>query len=235
VALRCAAPELLYPSVIERAGIMKLYGYYRSSASYRIRIVLNVKGLEWENLPVMLNRDEHRRDEFKRISPMAFVPVLDTGKAVLGQSPAIAEYLEEAYPAPPLLPADPRSRAQVRELLNLIGCDIHPLQNMRVLNHLRAEFGQDDSGLSAWCRKWIGAGFTAYEALAEKRSGDGRYSVGDALTLADVWLLPQLYNANRWDLDLSPFPTIVAIGKHCATLPPIAAAHPDRQPDAPRL
>jgi maleylpyruvate isomerase len=214
---------------------MKLYGYYRSSASYRIRIVLNVKGLEWHNLPVMLNRDDHRKEEFKTISPMGFVPVLDTGCAVLGQSPAIAEYLEEAHPSPALLPTDPLLRAQVRELQNLIGCDIHPLQNMRVLKHLRAEFGQDEPGVAAWCRKWIDAGFRAYEVLAAKRSGDGRYSVGDSLTLADVWLLPQLYNANRFELDLEPFPTIVSIGKHCATLPPIAAAHPDQQPDAPRL
>jgi len=214
---------------------MKLYGYYRSSSSYRIRIVLNVKGLEWENRPVMLNRDEHREDEFRTINPTGFVPVLDTGKGVLGESAAIAEYLEEAHPAPALLPADLRSRAQVRELQNLIGCDIQPLQNLRVLKHLRAEFGQDDAGVSAWCREWIGAGFTAYEALAARRTGDGRYSVGNSLTLADVWLVPQLYNANRWELDLEPFPTIVAIGKHCSSLPPIAAAHPDQQPDAPRL
>jgi maleylpyruvate isomerase len=214
---------------------MKLYGYYRSSASYRIRIILNVKAIEWENLPVLLNRDEHRREEFRALSPMGFVPVLDTGTAVLGQSPAIAEYLEESYPAPALLPADPVRRAQVRELQNLIGCDIHPLQNLRVLKHLRAEFAQGDAGVAAWCRKWIGDGFRAFEALARKRSEHGRYSVGDSLTFADVWLVPQLYNANRFDLDLDPFPTVVAIGKHCATLEAVAAAHPDRQPDAPRL
>jgi len=214
---------------------MKLYGYYRSSASYRIRIVLNVKALPWENRPVMLNRDEHAEPEFKSISPMGLVPVLDTGDAVLGQSPAIAEYLEEAHPEPALLPTDALHRAKVRELQNLIGCDIHPLQNLRVLKHLRAEFGQDDSGVAAWCRKWIGAGFAAYEALARERTGDGRYSVGNSLTLADVWLVPQLYNADRFELDLTPFPTLVAIGKHCATLPAIVAAHPDRQPDAPRL
>lgn len=214
---------------------MELYGYYRSSASYRIRIVLNVKGLSWENRPVTLSRHEHAREEFRAISPMGFVPVLDTGKAVIGQSPAIAEYLEETHPSPALLPDEPHKRAQVRELQSLIGCDIHPLQNLRVLKHLRAEFGQDDQGVAAWCRKWIGAGFTAFEALARERSGDGRYSVGDSLTLADVWLVPQLYNANRFELDLAPFPTLVAIGKHCAALPPIAAAHPDQQPDAPRL
>ena len=214
---------------------MKLYGYYRSSASYRIRIILNVKGLEWDNVPVMLNRDEHLKRQFKAINPTGFVPALDTGTVVLGQSIAIAEYLEETHPAPPLLPADPVHRARVRELQNLIGCDIHPLQNLRVLKYLRAEFGQDDAGTAAWCRNWIGAGFTAFEAMAEQRSDHGRYSVGDTLTLADAWLIPQLYNANRFELDLEPFPTITSIGRHCTTLEPIAAAHPDRQPDAPRI
>jgi maleylpyruvate isomerase len=214
---------------------MKLYGYYRSSASYRVRIVLNVKGVTWENVPVLLNRDEHRADAFRAINPMQFVPALDTGEAVVGQSPAIAEYLEDMFPSPGLLPGEPLRRAQVRELQSLIGCDIHPLQNLRVLKHLRAEFGQDDAGVSAWCRKWIGAGFAAYETLAAARSDAGRYSVGDTLTLADVWLIPQLYNANRFEVDLTPFPTIVGIGRHCLALDPIAAAHPDRQPDAPRL
>jgi maleylpyruvate isomerase len=214
---------------------MKLYGYYRSSASYRVRIILNVKGIAWNNEPVMLNRDQHREEAFRSISPMGFVPVLDTGSAVLGQSPAIAEYLEETHPAPALLPAEPLRRAQVRELQSMIGCDIHPLQNLRVLKHLRAEFGQDDAGVGSWCRKWIAEGFSAFEALAAKRSDSGRYSVGDSLTLADVWLVPQLYNANRFELDLGPFPTIVGIARHCLTIEAVAAAHPDRQPDAPRL
>jgi maleylpyruvate isomerase len=214
---------------------MKLYGYYRSSASYRIRIILNVKGIAWENQPVMLNRDEHRAGTFKAINPTGFVPVLDTGEAILAQSAAIAEYLEETVPAPPLLPEHPVLRAQVRELQHLIGCDIHPLQNLRVLKHLRAEFGQDDEGVEKWCRRWIGAGFEAFETIAAKRSASGRYSVGDSLSLADAWLVPQLYNARRFGLDLAPFPTIAGIGEHCRALDPIAAAHPDRQPDAPRL
>lgn len=213
---------------------MKLYGYYRSSASYRIRIILNVKGVTWENRAVMLNRDEHRDEAFKAINPMRFVPVLDTGNALFSQSPAIAEYLEETIAVPPLLPAEPLARAEVRELQHLIGCDIHPLQNLRVLKHLRAEFGQDDAGVAAWCRTWIGTGFEAVEALVARRSASGRYAIGDSLTLADVWLIPQLYNARRFGLDLTPFPTIVGIGEHCLALDPIAAAHPDRQPDAPR-
>lgn len=212
---------------------MKLYGYYRSSASYRIRIVLNFKGLDWEYLPVMLNRDEHSQTEFKQINPMGMVPVLVSGANILAQSPAIAEFLEEQYPSPPLLPADPVRRAEVRAMQSLIGCEIHPLQNLRVLKHLRAAYGQDDEGVAAWCRKWIGEGFTAYERLAADRSDRGHFSVGDALTFADVWLLPQVYNANRFGVDLAPYPTIRAIAEHCGRLEPVAAAHPAKQPDAP--
>lgn len=212
---------------------MKLYGYYRSSASYRIRIILNVKRIDWEYRAVMLNRDEHLGEAFRAVSPTGFVPVLDAGEEVLGQSPAIAEYLEERFLEPPLLPADRVGRAQVREMQGIIGCDIHPLQNLRVLKHLRGEFGQDDAGVAAWCRKWIAAGFEAFEAFASQRSAAGRYSFGDTLTLADVWLLPQIYNAERHGVDMEPFPTIAAIGRHCATLEPIAAAHPAKQPDAP--
>lgn len=212
---------------------MKLYGYYRSSASYRIRIVLNFKGLEWQHAPVMLNRDEHLRPAFREINPAGLVPVLDSGTGLLAESPAIAEFLEEQYPEPGLLPADPVRRAQVREMQSLIGCEIHPLQNLRVLKHLRAEYGLDDDSVTDWCRKWIGEGFGAFEALAARRSENGRYSVGDALTLADVWLVPQVYNANRFELDLAPYPTIVSIAEHCEALEPVAAAHPARQPDAP--
>lgn len=212
---------------------MKLYGYYRSSASYRIRIILNVKQIEWEYRPVMLNTDEHLGEAFRSVSPTTLVPVLDAGGDVLGQSPAIAEYLEERFPEPPLLPAEPLHRAQVREMQSIIGCDIHPLQNLRVLKHLRAEFGRDDAGVAAWCRKWIATGFEAFEAFAAKRSAAGRYSFGDTFTLADAWLLPQIYNAERHGLDMQPFPTIAAIARHCATLEPVAAAHPSRQPDAP--
>jgi maleylpyruvate isomerase len=212
---------------------MKLYGYYRSSASYRIRILLNYKGLEWEYAAILLNRDEHLGRAFRALNPAGFVPVLDTGAALLGETPAIAEFLEEQYPSPPLLPDDPLRRAQVRELQSLIGCDIHPLQNLRVLKHLRAEYGLADDAVTAWCRKWIEEGFRAYEALTRGRSTAGRFSVGDMLTLADAWLVPQAYNARRFGVDLAPFPTIVSIVEHCETLEPVAAAHPSRQPDSP--
>lgn len=212
---------------------MKLYGYYRSSASYRIRIILNFKGLSWDYVPVMLNLGEHHEEAFRSINPMGFVPVLVDGDARLSQSPAIADYLEERHPSPPLLPGDAQQRARVREIQNLIGCDIHPLQNLRVLKHLKSRYDEDDEGTAEWCRHWIGAGFRAIETLARERSSEGRYCVGDRATLADVWLVPQLYNAGRWALDLAPFPTLVGIGKHCGTLDAFAAAHPTRQPDAP--
>lgn len=212
---------------------MKLYGYWRSSASYRIRIALNLKGVDWEYVPVPLDRGEHRQPGFRAVNPAALVPVLEVDGQRLAQSPAIAEFLEERYPSPPLLPADPLARARVRELQHLIGCDIHPLQNLRVLKYLRAELGQDDAAVAAWCRRWIADGFAAYEALAAQRSADGRYSVGDALTLADVWLVPQVYNAERFEVDLTPYPAIRSVTEHCRTLAAVAAAHPSRQPDAP--
>lgn len=212
---------------------MKLYGYWRSSASYRIRIALHLKGVDWEYVPVPLDRGEHRQTGFRAVNPAALVPVLEVDGQRLAQSPAIAEYLEERYPSPPLLPANPLARASVRELQHLIGCDIHPLQNLRVLKYLRAELGQDDASVAGWCRRWIGDGLAAYEVLAAQRSGDGRYSVGDALTLADVWLVPQVYNAERFEVDLAPYPAICSIAEHCRTLAAVAAAHPSRQPDAP--
>lgn len=212
---------------------MKLYGYYRSSASYRIRIVLNVKGIAWESHPVMLADGDQHSEEFRSINPAGFVPVLDTGSALLAQSPAIAEYLEEAYPAPSLLSEDALTRARIREMQGIVACDIHPLQNLRILKFLRSEYGQDDAGIAAWSRRWISAGFTTYETLASRRSGDGRYSVGTEFTLADAWLLPQYYNANRFGVDCEAFPTINSIVEHCLGIPAVAAAHPSRQAEAP--
>jgi len=212
---------------------MKLYGYYRSSASYRLRIILGLKKIDWENRPVHLAKGEQLGSDFRAINPMGLVPVLDTGESVLSQSPAIAEYLEEMFPQPPLLPAAAVERAKVREMLNTIGCEIHPLQNLRVLKYLRAEYGQNDDSVAAWCRAWIGHGFAAFEKLALGRSASRRYSFGDSLSLADVWLIPQVYNARRFDLDLNPYPVIVSVDRHCQALDAFADAHPDQQPDAP--
>ncbi len=212
---------------------MKLYGYYRSSASYRIRIILHTKGIDWEYRTVLLNKGEQSREEFKAINPMGLVPVLDTGEGVLAQSPAIAEYLEEQHPEPALLPPDALGRARVREMMHTVGCEIHPLQNLSVLKHIKTAYSLDDDAVFDWCRKWIGRGFMAFEALARERSADGRFSFGNSLTLADVWLIPQLYNARRFELDLTPYPTITSIDDHCRTLDGVAAAHPSRQADAP--
>jgi maleylacetoacetate isomerase len=212
--------------------IMKLYGYFRSSASYRIRIILNHKNLEHESLAVMLNRGEQHEDSFRSINPMGFVPVLEDEGALLAQSPAIAEYLEEEYPGRPLLPASSMARARVREMMHTIGCDIHPLQNLRVLNHLRSEFSQDDEGVKNWCQKWMGAGFLAFERLAVERSGSGAYAFGDTLSLADVWLIPQVYNARRFELEMTPYPTITSIDNHCQGLREFSEAHPSVQDDA---
>ena len=212
---------------------MKLYGYYRSSASYRLRIILNTKGLDWEYRAIKLTEGEQQSEEFKAMNPLGLVPVLDTGDAVLAQSPAIAEFLEEEYPAPALLPPDPLGRARVREMMHAIGCEIHPLQNLGVLLHIKETYSLDDAAVQEWGRKWIDRGFSAFETLARKRSAERRFSFGDSLTLADVWLIPQVYNAHRFELDLTQYPTIVAIDDHCQSMESIAAAHPSRQPDAP--
>jgi maleylpyruvate isomerase len=151
----------------------------------------------------------------------------------LAQSPAIAEYLEEQHPEPALLPPDPIDRARVREMMHAVGCEVHPLQNLGVLMYVKESYSLDDAAVQAWGRKWIDRGFSALEILARERSSDGQFSYGDSLTLADVWLIPQLFNAHRFDMDLSPYPTLVGIDQHCQTLDAVEAAHPSRQADAP--
>ncbi|MEX0708787.1 MAG: maleylacetoacetate isomerase [Woeseia sp.] len=212
---------------------MRLFGYYRSSASFRIRIVLNLKGLSWDYETVRLNRGEQKSDEFTALNPSGLVPVLETGNAAISQSAAIAEYLEEQHPDPPLLPVTALDRARIREMMAVIGCDIHPLQNLRVLTYLRDEFDAGDAAVTRWIHRWIGAGFNAYEALAERHGASGPYSFGRAPTLADAWLVPQVYNAGRFGLDLTPWPRIAAINEHCLEQPAFAKAVPERQPDAP--
>jgi len=212
---------------------MKLYGYYRSSATYRLRIILNTKGLDWDYQSVNLLAGEQKNEAFRSLNPLGLVPILDTGEAVLAQSPAIAEYLEEQYPEPALLPPDLIGRARVREMMHTIGCEIHPLQNFGVLMYVKETYSLDDADVQAWGRKWIDRGFSAFEELAKERSSEGRFSFGDSLTLADIWLIPQVFNAHRFELDLDPYPTIVSIEQHCRTLDVVAAAHPSKQPDAP--
>ena len=212
---------------------MKLYGYFRSSATYRVRIALNLKGIPWERVVIDLRAPvsaQHTR-EFRTLNPQGLVPVLVDGEHTLTQSFAMLEYLEETHPQPPLLPRAPAARAEVRALALAIACDIHPLDNLRVLNYLRSPLGHDDADVNAWYCHWITLGFGALEQQA-LRLGDGAHLHGDSVTLADVCLVPQMANARRFRCDIEPFPALRAICAHLESLPAFAQAAPDVQPDA---
>ena len=213
---------------------MKLYGYFRSSATYRTRIALNFKGLPWEAVLVDLRAPVNAQHDpqFRALNPQGLIPVLTNGPYTLTQSLAIIEYLEETHPEPPLLPRPAPERAQVRALALAIACDIHPLNNSRVLHYLRAPLGCDETAVNAWYAHWIAAGFAALEQEAKRLSGDGRHLYGTSVTLADVCLVPQMYNAQRFKCDLEPYPTLTAISTHLETLPAFARAAPQAQPDA---
>ncbi len=210
---------------------MRLHGYFRSSAAYRVRIGLNLKGLGYDNTFVHLRKGEQSAPEFRRINPQGLVPVLEDGPAVLAQSLAILEYLDETRPSPPFLPRTPADRARVRALALIPACDIHPLNNLRVLNYLERDLGQPAAVRAAWYRHWVGEGFAALEQmLADPRTG--RFCHGDAPTLADICLVPQVYNALRNNCPLDAYPRIKRINEACLELPEFAAAQPERQPDA---
>ncbi|HEY1492786.1 MAG TPA: maleylacetoacetate isomerase [Steroidobacteraceae bacterium] len=213
---------------------MKLYGFFRSSASYRARIALNVKGLDYESIEVDLRAaaSAQRSAQFLALNPEGLVPVLVDGTSVISQSLAIAEYLEETHPAPPLLPRAPAERARVRALTLAIACDIHPLMNLRVLNYLRAEAHQDDAGVDRWYAHWIARGFSALEQQVRATSADRRYMFGNAVTLADVCIVPQMYNARRFKCDTAPYPVLNSICAHLERLPAFARAAPEAQPQA---
>ena len=211
---------------------MKLYNFFRSGTSHRLRIALNLKGVATDYVAVDLRVDEHLKDAFKSINPQQFVPALDTGEQVLIQSPAIIEWLEEKYPTPPLLPADVNDRAHVRALAAMVGCDIHPINNRRILETLRKQFGANDDAINAWCGTWISAGFDAYEALLAADTKRGRFSHGDAPTLADCYLIPQVESARRFKVDLTKWPLIMAVEKACMELEAFQKAAPSQQPDA---
>ncbi|HEV8333067.1 MAG TPA: maleylacetoacetate isomerase [Steroidobacteraceae bacterium] len=211
---------------------MKLYTFFRSSAAFRVRIALNLKGLQYESLPKVFARNEHRAPEYLALNPQGLIPALATDGVVLSQSLAIIEYLNERHPSPPLLPEDPIDRARVRSMAMAIACEIHPLNNLRVLNYLRDSLQQDDEGVGTWYRHWVSEGFRGLEVQAREFSAKGRYCFGDAVSIADVLLVPQMFNARRFKTDLTPFPTLVGISAHLEALPAFAAARPEVQPDA---
>ena len=210
---------------------MILYGYSMSSASYRVRIALCLKGIEPTRVTKQLRRGEHRHKDFLHLNPQGFVPALelDDGQ-VLTQSLAIIEYLDEIHPQPPLLPAAPLGRARVRSMAQLIACDVHPLNNLRVLQYLEGPLAQTPGTRDAWYRHWIEAGFAALEETLGRDASRGRYCHGESPTLADVCLVPQVFNARRFSVDLGPYPRIVAIDAACHELAAFAAAAPEKQP-----
>lgn len=211
---------------------IRLYSYWRSSAAYRVRIALNLKGLECETVAVSLapGVSEHKGDDYRARNPQGLVPFLEDGDVALGQSMAILEYLEETYPDVPLLPASRESRAAVRSFCNSICCDIHPLNNLRVLTYLEREFGVSDTQRNAWYAHWIHEGFRAAETAAERFGGP--FVFGESVTLADACLIPQIYNARRFEVSLVAYPKLQAVDAHCGNLPAFAAAAPESQPDA---
>jgi maleylacetoacetate isomerase len=209
---------------------VKLYGFVRSSASYRIRIALNLKGVDYESVAVNLPGDEHRDPKFLAINPHATVPVIDDDGTVLMQSLAIVEYLDSRYPEPRLIPHEPALRARVQAFAQVIACEIHPLNNLRVRRYLQSELGLDEARVTQWMQHWILESFGTLEALL--RESSGRCCFGDDVTIADVFLVPQIYNARRSDCDLAPFPTLVRVADALRALPAFARAAPDAQPDA---
>jgi maleylpyruvate isomerase len=211
---------------------MKLYNFFRSGTSHRLRIALNLKGLPTEYVPVDLRTEQHLKDAFRAVNPQMLVPALETDGKVLIQSPAIIEWLEEKHPTPALLPAGADERAQVRALAAIVGCDIHPINNRRILEYLRKTLGADEAAINAWCGTWISAGFDAYEALLAADPKRGRFSFGDTPTLADVYLIPQVESARRFKVDLARWPLISAVDQACGTLDAFRNAAPMAQPDA---
>ncbi|MDY7116071.1 maleylacetoacetate isomerase [Halomonas sp. SSL-5] len=211
-----------------------LYGYFRSSATYRVRIALNLKGFDYDQSPVNLVKGEQREAANLGRHPLGMVPSLITDEGVtLTQSMAICEYLDERYPEPPLLPADVTERARVRSLAQMVACEIHPLNNLRVLKYLVGELGGDDEAKLTWYRHWIAEGFQALETILTAEAGTGDFCHGNLPSLADICLVPQVYNAERFECDLSAYPTIQRITANCRALPAFQQAAPEAQPDAP--
>lgn len=203
-----------------------LFDYFRSSASYRVRIALNLKGVDYERVPVNLLENAQTSDEYRARNPQGLVPMLEVDGVRLTQSLAICDWLDATYPEPPLVPADAAERAHVLALALTVACDIHPINNLRVLKYLSGPLGQPQEARDLWYRHWVAEGLAALEALAAPRAG--RFLFGDAPTLADICLVPQLYNARRFDVATDDYPTLVRADAAAARLEAFAAAHPDR-------
>ncbi|QOY93270.1 maleylacetoacetate isomerase [Massilia sp. UMI-21] len=212
---------------------MKLFTYFRSSAAYRVRIALNLKGLDYEAVPVHLLRDggQHLADDYLAVNPSGLVPALQDDNLTLTQSMAIIEYLEEVHPMVPLLPKDAVGRARVRELAQIIACDIHPVNNLRVLKYLVKQLGLSEEAKTDWYRHWVIEGLRSLESHLARNPGTGSFCHGDTPTMADCFLVPQVFNAKRFDIAVEAYPTIARISDLCADLPAFKAAHPSRQPD----
>jgi maleylacetoacetate isomerase len=211
---------------------MKLYTFFRSSASFRVRIAMNYKGLKYQPAIVSLAKAEHLEAKYKSVNPQGLVPALEDGGHVLTQSLAIMEYLDEAHPGPKLLPSVPLHRAYVRALSQIIACEIHPLNNTRVLKHIRNAYKLDEEGVNVWYRHWIAEGFRTLEAFLGENKLHGKYCYRDQITMADCCLVPQVFNAQRYKCDLKPYPTVMRIHEACMKLDAFVSAQPSKQPDA---
>ena len=213
--------------------MLTLYTYFRSSAAFRVRIALNIKGLEYEPVVIWLPDGEQTGEAYRQVNPQALVPTLVDEGVRLSQSLAIIEYLDETRAGPKLLPADPAGRARVRSLSLLIACDIHPIDNLRVLNYLRHELHQPEEEVQRWYRHWVETGLAAYEGELQA-GGAGRFSHGDTFSMADACLVPQIFNARRFEVDLAAYPRTMAVFEACMALDAVARAQPSAQPAAAR-
>ena len=211
---------------------MQLYNFFRSGTSHRLRIALNLKGLASEYVAVDLRTEAHQQADFKALNPQGLVPALVKDGKVMTQTPAIIEWLEETHPTPALLPSDADARARVRALAAMVGCDIHPINNRRILEYLRHQLKADEAAINAWCAHWITQGFDAFEAFLRADHQRGRFCVGDAPGLADVYLVPQVESARRFKVDMARCPLITAVDAACMALEPFQKAAPAVQPDA---
>jgi maleylacetoacetate isomerase len=211
--------------------MLKLYTYFRSSAAFRVRIALNLKRLEWEPKVVWLPTGEQAGADYLSVNPQALVPTLEEGDSRLAQSMAIIEYLDESHPQPPLLPGNARDRARIRSLAQLVACDIHPVNNLRILKYLKREMNQSQEAIDGWYRHWCNEGLGAFERqLAD--GGAGEFSHGNQATMADICLVPQIFNAQRFDVDMKQFPRAMAIFERCMAIDAFDTAQPSRQPEA---